>query len=134
MSNRLTPLIGHWYSHLDKGDLFQVVALDAVTGTIEIQEFDGGLDEIDLEEWRQMAIETAAPPEDWSGPVDDVEPDEFGYTDMQGEEVSPERLEADALTWADVLEEREEGEDEDYDLLPSARHRAPGTGRGRRHH
>jgi len=133
MSNRLKPMIGHWYSRLEKGDLFQVVAVDAPAGTIEIQDFDGGLDEMDVEEWRQMAIEPAAPPEDWSGPVDDVEPDEFGYTDMQGEETSPERLEADALTWADVLEEREV-EDEDFDLLPPTRHRAPGPGHGRRHH
>ena len=71
MSNRLPPVVGNWYSHRDKGELFQIVALDESAGTIEIQEFDGGLDELDLEEWRTLAVETAAQPEDWSGPVDD---------------------------------------------------------------
>lgn len=133
MSNRLKPVVGNWYNHLDKGDLFQVVALDEASGTIEIQEFDGGLDELDVEEWRQMAIESAAPPEDWSGPVDDVEPDEFGYTDMQGEESGGERAEADLMTWAEALEETEEAED--LELPPPARHRRTGPGdRGRRHH
>lgn len=133
MSNRLRPLVGHWYSHLDKGYLFQVVALDEASGTIEIQEFDGGLDELDIEEWRQMQVESAAPPEDWSGPVDDVEPDEFGYTDMQGEEPPAESLEAGSLTWADVLEEVEEAED--LDLPPPTRSRPPPPrGSSRRRH
>jgi len=132
MSNRLKPIVGSWYNHLDKGDLFQVVAIDESSGTIEIQEFDGGLDEIDFEEWRQMVIESAAPPEDWSGPVDDVEPDEFGYTDMQGEEPRPERAEADLLTWAEALAEEEEGED--LELPPPADRRAARGNRGRRHH
>ena len=50
MGNRLPPIVGNWYSHRDKGALFQVVALDEQAGTVEIQEFDGGLDEIDLDE------------------------------------------------------------------------------------
>ena len=49
MTNRLPPIVGNWYSHRDKGELFQVVALDELSGTIEIQEFDGGIDEVDVE-------------------------------------------------------------------------------------
>ena len=60
MGNRLQPIVGHWYSHRDKGALFQIVALDENAGTIEIQEFDGGLDELDLDEWRTLLVETAA--------------------------------------------------------------------------
>jgi len=109
MSNRLRPVVGHWYNHLDKGDLFQVVALDEDSGTIEIQEFDGGLDEIELEEWRQMDIESAAPPEDWSGPVDELEPDDLGYNDGRSEERPGAPLEA--LTGLeDLFEEDEEPE------------------------
>ena len=84
MGNRLPPIVGNWYSHRDKGALFQVVALDEDAGTVEIQEFDGGLDELDLDEWRTLLVDSAAQPEDWGGPLDDVEPDEFGYTDMAG--------------------------------------------------
>lgn len=87
MINRLQPQVGNWYNHLDKGDLFQVVAVDEDSGTIEIQDFDGGLDEVDLEEWRQMVIELAAAPEDLSGALGDVEPDDLGYTDAQMDEI-----------------------------------------------
>ena len=44
MGNRLPPVVGNWYSHRDKGALFQVVALDEEAGTVEIQEFDGYTD------------------------------------------------------------------------------------------
>jgi hypothetical protein len=42
-------LLGNWYAHQDKGDVFQVVAIDAHDGTIEVQEFDGAVDEVDLD-------------------------------------------------------------------------------------
>lgn len=112
MGNRLQPVVGQWYSHRDKGDLFQVVATDDETGTIEIQEFDGALDEFDLSEWHQLAIEAAEQPEDWSGPVDDVEPDEFGYTDLNDEPAQVDPLDAAAMAQEELVE------DEDFDQLP----------------
>ena len=119
MSNRLRPLVGHWYNHLDKGDLFQVVALDAQSGTIEIQEFDGALDELDAEEWLQMDIEPAAAPEDWTGPVDELEPDDRGFSDLSSEEPLGEQLEA-VTTWEEAFQEEEEQEDID-DAAPARR-------------
>lgn len=104
MTNRLAPMIGHWYSHRDKGELFQVVALDEDSGTIEIQEFDGGIDELDFDEWRQLAVESAVQPEDWGGPMDDVEPDEFGYTDLDETTPAAEPAEA-ATTWEQIVED-----------------------------
>jgi hypothetical protein len=79
------PEIGQWYTRTDKGELFQVVAYDGQAGKIEIQSFDGDLDEIDGELWNSLAPERAAPPENWTGPVDDVETDDLGYseTDMR---------------------------------------------------
>lgn len=112
MGNRLQPVVGQWYSHRDKGDLFQVVATDDETGTIEIQEFDGALDEFDLSEWHQLAIEAAEQPEDWSGPVDDVEPDEFGYTDLNEEPAQVDLLDVAAMAQEELAEE------EDFDQLP----------------
>jgi hypothetical protein len=112
MGNRLPPIVGNWYTHRDKGELFQVVALDEEAGTIEIQEFDGGLDELDLEEWRALAVETAAQPEDWGGPLDDVEPDEFGYTDLDGEGPPANPLESATTTWEQIVE------DDDLDEVP----------------
>jgi hypothetical protein len=109
MGNRLPPIVGNWYAHRDKGALFQVVALDEEAGTIEIQEFDGGLDELDLDEWRALAVDTAAQPEDWGGPLDDVEPDEFGYTDLGAEEDGADSLEDAITTWEQIVE------DDDFD-------------------
>jgi hypothetical protein len=131
MSNRLKPVVGQWYSHLDKGDVFQVVAIDEESGWIEIQEFDGGLDEIEFEEWRQMSIEAAVPPEDWTGPVDEIDRDDLGYSDSSYEEGEPGPLEA-STTWEDLLEE-----DEGVEFEEPAVHRPtlrPAHGVRHRHH
>ncbi|MGQ0430108.1 MAG: DUF6763 family protein [Gammaproteobacteria bacterium] len=111
MTNRLPPVVGAWYSHRDKGEMFQVVALDEQSGTIEIQEFDGGIDELDLEEWRELAVDSAAQPEDWGGPLDDVEPDEFGYTDLEAE-AGPAGAGDIATNWEQIVE------DDDLDEMP----------------
>jgi hypothetical protein len=131
MSNRLQPIVGNWYNHLDKGDLFQVVALDERSGTIEIQEYDGGLDEIDLDEWRQMSIEAAAPPEDWTGPVDELERDDVGYGDGYAEERPVEPLETLVTTWEEALEEDDSLEAQEPTHRPSLH---PARGGVRRHH
>jgi len=73
--------IGEWYTRADKGEVFQVVGIDERAHTIEIQVFDGDLDEIDEETWGALPLERCAPPEDWTGPVDEVEPDDLGYSD-----------------------------------------------------
>jgi hypothetical protein len=67
------PGIGDWY-RLDSGSLFEVVAYDDDDGTIEIQYFDGTVEEMDIEDWEAQwedgALESAEAPEDWSGSVD----------------------------------------------------------------
>ncbi len=80
--------VGQWYTRWDKGEIFQVVGYDEESRTIEIQTFDGDLDEIDLEMWSALPLAFVEPPEDWTGPVDDVERDDLGYTetDMTGED------------------------------------------------
>jgi hypothetical protein len=132
MSNRLTPIIGYWYNHLDKGNLFQVVAIDRDSETIEIQEFDGGLDEFDFEEWRQMEIEEAAPPEDWTGPVDELEADDLGYSDIQPEESRSDSIENLVSAWEQSAEEDEEVEE--MEIPPRPRAGPSGRVERRRHH
>lgn len=72
------PRIGDWYRS-NGGELFEVVAVDEDDGTIDIQYFDGTVEEMDREDWEAQweegLIEVAEPPEDWSGSVD-VEADE----------------------------------------------------------
>ncbi|HEX4648969.1 MAG TPA: DUF6763 family protein [Steroidobacteraceae bacterium] len=75
------PAIGDWY-RLNGGALFEVVALDDDDGTIEIQYFDGTVEEMDIEDWEAQwgdgALETAEAPEDWSGSVDVEASDDEG--------------------------------------------------------
>src|SRR4029077_6503691 len=70
------PAIGDWY-RASGGALFEGVALDDDDGTVEIQYFDGTVEEMDIEDWETQwedgALEAAEAPEDWSGSVD-VEP------------------------------------------------------------
>lgn len=71
----IAPVIGNWYKH-ENGDLFEIVAMDPDDGVIEIQYFDGTIEELEVDAWEQMEIEEAEPPEDWSGSVD-VDDDEI---------------------------------------------------------
>jgi hypothetical protein len=81
----LAPIIGNWYRH-ENGEIFEVVATDPDDATVEIQYFDGTIEEIDFDSWEQMEIEEAEPPEDWTGSVD-VDDDEIEeLTDKPTEE------------------------------------------------
>ena len=81
MVNELDPIVGNWYRHLDKGQMFKVVALDETTALVELQHFDGDIEEVDRVTWGGMDLEIAAAPEDWSGSVDVVERDDLGYSE-----------------------------------------------------
>ena len=79
MTLKIVAVVGQWYAHRDKGELFQVVAIDENQSRIEMQDFDGSIDEIDLEGWSQMALRTVEAPEDWTGSVDSLNRDDLGY-------------------------------------------------------
>lgn len=64
-----TPNIGQWYRG-PTGDLFEVVAIDARDDTIEVQYFDGTLEEYDQDAWNAQGVVEADAPEDWTGSVD----------------------------------------------------------------
>ncbi|WP_455208888.1 DUF6763 family protein [Kaarinaea lacus] len=78
MSNEFDPILANWYRHLDKGQLFRVVAIDDSNGVIEIQNFDGDVDEIEISQWQDLDIEMAEEPENFSGPYDVGELDDYG--------------------------------------------------------
>jgi hypothetical protein len=85
MTTEADPIPGCWYRHLDKGQEFCVIATDEDLDTIEIQFFDGNLEELDLQDWREMELEPIDEPENWSGALDITEIDDFGtaVTDTQ---------------------------------------------------
>ena len=81
MAHNLQPVTGEWYRHLDKGPWFRVIGVEKDEDLIEIQHFDGDLEEVDLAEWFAMDLARAVQPEDWTGPIDDVEADDLDDTD-----------------------------------------------------
>lgn len=103
--NMQRPGIGEWY-RLSSGELLEVVAFDAADGTIEVQYFDGTVEEFDFDDWRSQrasgAIEEAEAPEDWSGSVD-VEPED-GRADPTPLDEEDRRLRADRLEGLDLFE------------------------------
>lgn len=63
------PDIGEWYLQ-PGGEPFEIVARDDADDTLELQFFDGTVDEIDYEIWESLQPEPIEPPEDWQGAVD----------------------------------------------------------------
>ena len=78
MPNELDPVVDQWYAHRDKGQRFYVVAIDDDERTVEIQHFDGDIEELSREEWRSLRIELSEEPENWSGALDIAEQDDLG--------------------------------------------------------
>jgi hypothetical protein len=76
MANEYDPRVGDWYKSIN-GDKFEIVALDKDVATIEIQHFDGAVEELDFDSWAEMEIVTIEPPEDWSGSLD-IERADYG--------------------------------------------------------
>lgn len=84
MASNLDPIVGNWYQRLDKGQEFEVVTFDEEEGVVEIQYFDGDLEQVDIESWHELDVEQTENPENWAGPVDNIMMDDLGYdeTDM----------------------------------------------------
>lgn len=79
--NELDPIVGNWYQNLESQVEFKVVAVDEDAQTVEIQYFEGEVEELDLDAWYELVLEPIAPPEDWSGAFDDLERDDLGDSD-----------------------------------------------------
>jgi hypothetical protein len=76
----LSPVVGGWYKDLQSNALFEVVAWDPSSLTIETQYLDGAVSEYDLDAWRELVLERAEAPEDWRAAFelddeDSVDPD-----------------------------------------------------------
>ena len=77
------PEIGQWYERTNDGEIFQVTGIDEHAKTIELQAFDGAIDEIDAEAWAALPLELAESPEDWTGPIDNMEADDLACSQAQ---------------------------------------------------
>jgi hypothetical protein len=103
------PVVGDWYRRIN-GSLFEVVAVDRDDDTVEVQHFDGTLEEFDLESWEEQDFEEAQAPEDWTGSVD-VEPEDY----------ESEREISAASSWIDALTSLDRSEASGYSEWPSPR-------------
>ncbi|WP_440996364.1 DUF6763 family protein [Arhodomonas sp. SL1] len=74
------PVIGDWYMAAG-GDTFEVVAYDPDDQSVEIQYFDGAVEELDLDSWHEIHASPIEPPEDWSGSMD-VSREDSGLDDI----------------------------------------------------
>ena len=82
MQSKRNPIVGNWYQRLDKGQEFYVVALDEEARLVEMQHFDGDLEEMDLDTWYLLEILPIEEPENWSGPFDVGEIDDLTGTEV----------------------------------------------------
>ncbi len=78
-----SPQIGQWYEQADNGELFQVTGIDAGTGTIEIQDADGNIDEMEPDVWATLTLQFGEPPEDW---------EEMGEMEESSGDVTPQLI------------------------------------------
>jgi hypothetical protein len=69
------PVIGQWFSR-PNGILFEVVAIDEADQTVEIQQFDGTIDEVEIDRWPELFVTEISAPDDWSGSVD-MDPEDY---------------------------------------------------------
>lgn len=71
----LRPVVGGWYKDLQTNMLFEVVAWEPTTLSIEAQCLDGEVTEYDLDGWRELLLQKAEAPEDWRTPYELVDED-----------------------------------------------------------
>ena len=83
------PKIGDWYLETDTEDEFQVIDVDPDEGLVEVQYYDGNIDEFSLSDWYAMAPQPIEAPEDWAGPMDSLTDDDVDYDEEPSEHAPP---------------------------------------------
>ena len=68
--------VGRWFKTVE-GENLKVVAFDSDDGVVEVQFYDGTVEEYDLDDWDELQVKPIAPPEDWAGSYD-VSKDDYG--------------------------------------------------------
>jgi hypothetical protein len=76
MTSEVDPIVESWYHYPEKAQKFFVSALDDHSRTVQVQYFDGAIGEFTLDEWYEFDIERIEAPEDWTGPMDNIEKDD----------------------------------------------------------
>ena len=64
------PTIGQWYQDIQQRS-FEVVACD--DDSIEIQFYDGNIEEVDKDNWRSLSVKVVAEPNDGLSPFEELD-------------------------------------------------------------
>jgi len=64
------PIVGEWYDSKDFYECFKVIDCDESKNSVEIQYFDGDIEEIDYETWVASHPHEISEPEDASAPYE----------------------------------------------------------------
>lgn len=108
MSRDYEPQAGQWYEDLDNEEAFQVLAVDPDEEIVRIQWPDREIREISLDQWNEMDLDLALPPEGW---VDDVVTDDEEDEDDDWEDDEDEDEDDD---WDDDEDDDLDEEDDEY--------------------
>lgn len=82
MATDADPIIGNWYGHrTEKGQKFEVIAVDEDAGLVAVQHYDGDVESFDIDDWYQMDLDPIEAPENWTGPLDGIIDEDLVYMD-----------------------------------------------------
>jgi hypothetical protein len=70
------PVRGQWYDNLEENETFRVLGIDEDSELVEIEYEDGDIEEIDIDTWHELDLETTVAPEGWSDEPDDDDDDD----------------------------------------------------------
>lgn len=82
--HEIEPQIGDWYHDLECNERFEIVAIDDDTQTLAIQYATGEVTELEFEQWNELELTEAGPPDDWSAPFDDLEGEDIDPDESRG--------------------------------------------------
>ena len=108
VSRDYEPQAGQWYEDLDTEETFQVLSVDPDEEIIRIQWPDREIREIDLDQWNEMDLELALPPEGW---VDDEEEED---DDDEDEDDDWDEEDEDDDDWDDDEDDDLDEDDDEY--------------------
>jgi hypothetical protein len=106
VSRDYEPQAGQWYEDLDTEETFQVLSVDPDEEIIRIQWPDREVQALELDQWNEMDLELAVPPEGWVDDVEDAD-DEDDEDDIELEE------EDDDDDWDEDDDDFDEDDDDD---------------------
>lgn len=75
------PAVGSWYED-NLGHTFCIVAYDEQESSIDIQYYNGDIEDIDTETWSYLETRQISTPEDWTAPYDMNDQDQLDNNDL----------------------------------------------------